>query len=177
MRRWRPIYGRRRCNPRWMKSVLSTPGTVSLVSERSGSSGSASQVLSSAGGGLLQLLSRTRPLPTDTRGPSGWGMVADFRVPARNRAPSRRILDTSAGWTRPAIFLVLYSPGSAPLSSISRRSLADRGSRLSRSFIRRRPYFHPANLLQRADNAVGQPLAPPFVRHGQAAQAEAGEGF
>jgi hypothetical protein len=51
-------------------------------------------------------------------------------------------------------------PGSPPLSSISRHSLADRGSRLSRFSIRRRPYFHPANLLQRADNAVGQTACP-----------------
>jgi hypothetical protein len=51
-------------------------------------------------------------------------------------------------------------PGSPPLSSVSRRSLADRGSRLSRFSIRRRPYFHPANLLQRADNAVGQTACP-----------------
>ena len=160
MRRWRPIYGRPRCNPRWMKSVLSAPGTVSLISERSGSSGSASRVLSSAGRRITSAII-TNSTVTDRysrpfRLGDGCGFPSACPKPYSVATNTRHV----SGLDTPRHISNSVFPGSPPLSSISRHSLADRGSRLSRFSIRRRPYFHPANLLQRADNAVGQTACP-----------------
>src|ERR1700674_4958800 len=69
------------------------------------------------------------------------------------------------------------TPGSPALSSLFRRSLADRGSALA-DFLSADAHIFIRQIYYREVTTPGdKPLAPPFVRHGQAAQAEAGEGF